>query len=208
MNRIYTILFLLFLETSSTFGQVRVGATAGFQAATHTPEEVGTQNKFRAGFLAGVMFDIPLSATVSLRPRVLYSTKGVRKSALSTFNATLSLNYIEVPVQLVYNADSDAGRLSFGAGLYVAYGLSSKTVVTSAGQTKTFTDDFGTSADQFKRTDIGARFSVDFALKSGLSLGIFYAPGLANLNNPSTVDNVATHNSSIGIAVGYWLKKR
>jgi hypothetical protein len=210
MRTIYPSFLLIFITVITAFGQVRVGATAGLQLATHTPEEVGTQNKSKAGFMAGAMFEIPLSSSVSLRPQLLYSAKGVRKNALGTFDAALSLNYIEVPIQLVYTVESGTGHLSFGAGIYIAYGLSSKAVITSNGQIKTFTDDFGPAADQFRRNDIGGRLSIDYELASGLTIGTFYAPGFMDINNPSTtaIVNVTTHNSALGISVGYWLKKR
>lgn len=208
MKKIYMIIAGCLIAASSLFAQVRVGVTAGYQVVTHTPDEVGTQNKLKSGYLAGLLFDLPLGAGVSLRPQVLYSSKGVKKDALGTFDAALSLNYLEVPVQLVYTVESGSGHLSFGAGVYVAYGLSSKAVVSSNGQTKTFTDDFGTAADQYKRTDVGGRLSIDYELASGLVLGVFYAPGFANLNNPSATSDVATHNSALGVSVGYWLKKR
>ena len=210
MPKIYQSFLLVFITGITAFGQVRVGATAGFQLATHTPEEVGTQNKSKAGFMAGAMFEIPLSTTVSLRPQLFYSAKGVRKNALGTFDAALSLNYVEVPVQLVYTVESGTGHLSFGAGLYIAYGLSSKAVITSNGQTKTFTDDFGSAADQYRRNDVGGRLSIDYELASGLMIGMFYSPGFTDLNNPSATasGSVATHNTALGISVGYWLKKR
>jgi hypothetical protein len=210
MHKIYQSFLLVFMTVITSFGQVRVGATAGFQLATHTPEEVGTQNKSKVGFMAGAMFEIPLSSSVSLRPQLLYSAKGVRKNALGTFDAALSLNYIEVPIQLVYTVESGTGHLSFGAGVYIAYGLSSKAVITSNGQTRTFTDDFGPNADQYRRNDVGGRLSIDYELPSGLSIGTYYAPGFTDLNNPSAISlgNVATHNSVLGISIGYWLKQR
>ncbi len=158
--------------------------------------------------MVGAMFEISLSASVSLRPQLLYLAKGVRKNSLGTFDAALSLNYVEVPVQLVYTVESRTGHLSFGAGIYIAYGLSSKAITTSRDQTKTFTDDFGPAADQFQRNDVGGRLSIDYELSSGLSIGTYYAPGFANINNPSatSLGNVATHNSALGITAGYWRK--
>lgn len=210
MPKIYQSFLLIFITALSSFGQVRVGATAGFQLATHTPADVGVQNKIKTSYLAGVLLDIPLNTNVSLRPQLLYSAKGARKAITGPLDVSLSLNYIEVPVQLVYTVESGTGYLSFGAGVYVAYGLSSKAVVTGNGQSRTFTDDFGPAADQYRRYDIGGRLSIDYELPSGLSVGTYYAPGFANLNNPSATasGNVATHNSALGISVGYWLKKR
>lgn len=210
MSKIHQSFLLVFITTVTAFGQVRVGATAGFQAASHTPADVGIRNKLKAGFLAGVMLDIPLSATVSLRPQVLYSVKGVNRNILNTLDVALSLNYVEVPVQLVYTVESGTGYLSFGAGIYVAYGLNSRAVVTSNGHTQTLTDDFGPAADQYRRNDVGGRLSIDYELPSGLSIGTYYAPGFADLNNPSAtaLGNVATHNLALGISVGYWLKRK
>ena len=210
MHKIYHSFLLVFITAITAFGQVRVGATAGFQTATHTPADVGVRNKLKAGFLAGVMLDIPLSGPVSLRPQVLYSVKGTQRNILNTLDVALSLNYVEVPVQLVYTVESGTGQLSFGAGLYVAYGLSSKALVTVSGQTKTLTDDFGPAADQYRRNDVGGRLSIDYELPCGLSIGTYYAPGFTDLNNPSAtaLGNAATHNLALGLSVGYWLKKR
>ncbi len=210
MHKIYHLFLLVFITAVTSFGQVRMGATAGLQLATHTPADVGVRNKIKTGYFAGVLLDIPLSPTLSLRPQLLYSAKGARKNIPGPLDVDLLLNYVEAPIQLVYTIDSGTGYLSFGAGVYVAYGLSSKAVVTSNGQSRTFTDDFGPNADQYRRNDVGGRLSIDYELPSGLSIGTYYVPGFANLNNPSaaSLSNVATHNSALGITVGYWLKKR
>ena len=210
MYKLYQSFLLVFITAITSFGQVRLGATAGLQLATHTPADVGVQNKIKTGYFVGVLVDVPLSTNLSLRPQLLYSVKGARKSITGPLDVDLSLNYVELPVQLVYTIESGTGFLSFGAGVYIAYGLSSKAVVTSNGQTRTFTDDFGPNADQYRRNDIGGRLSIDYELPSGLSIGTYYAPGFTDLNNPSAISsgNVATHNSALGISVGYWLRKR
>ncbi len=208
MRKSYVFVLLILVSTATTYAQIRIGATAGFQATTHTPEDLSAKNSLKASYFAGAMFSLPLSESISLRPQVLYSRKGVQTTVLGVFDANLALNYLEIPVQLVYSARSPTGWLNFGAGLYYAYGFSDKAVITSNGQTYTATDNFGSGSDQFRRSDVGARLSIDYELESGLTFGAFYAPGLTDINTVTASGNNTTHNSALGVSVGYWFKKR
>lgn len=205
----FSLFALALLISISATAQIGLGVTAGFQASTHTPADVGVQNKSKIGYLAGFMASVPLSKAVSVRGQVLYSVKGVHTTIPGYPATKITLNYVEIPIQAVYTSESGNGHLHYGAGLYVGYGLSSKSVFGNGGSTYTYRDDFGENIGQFKRVDVGARLSLDYELNSGLMLGVFYAPGLINLNNPATnsTDNFATHNSSLGLSVAYWFKK-
>jgi hypothetical protein len=57
-----------------------------------------------------------------LQPGVLYSQKGAEFED----SAELQLNYIEIPVNLVYKPVLGAGRLLLGFGPYVGFGLGGK----------------------------------------------------------------------------------
>lgn len=74
------------------------------------------------GFHAGVFTKIPLSESLSIQPELLYSGKGIKlnfdESAVADGEAKFNLNYVDLPVKLVFNLAED---FSFEVGPYVSY---------------------------------------------------------------------------------------
>jgi hypothetical protein len=168
----------------------------------------------RIGFQAGLMADIPITDRLSVRPKLLYSTKGYRldpRPLLNLFNTAFGIealdlpdslvqpavvNYLELPVQLMYGFDVGPGRIVLGAGPYAAYALSG----SFGGQAITF-------APETPRLDYGATLSVGYELPMGLTLSAYYSHGMANLagntpTNGSLDPNDPEFNPSLSVSGG------
>jgi len=200
---------MIALAISSTFAtaQVRVGVTGGVQLANQPVKfsSITLTSDRLVGYHAGLLLDAPLAGNLSLRPQLLYSVKG-GKYDLGGFSGGLvddlktTINYLEIPIQLMYGLEAGPGQVKIGAGPYIGYAINGKTSGSSNGQSGSETIEFGSGQDQTKRLDYGLRLSAGYELTSGLGVTAFYAPGLANLANTSqgSVKNIA-----FGLSLSY-----
>lgn len=200
---------IIALAISSTFAaaQVRVGVTGGVQLANQPVKFSGitlTSDRL-IEYHAGLLLDAPLAGNLSLRPQLLYSVKG-GKYDLGSFSGGIindlktTINYLEIPIQLMYGLVAGPGQVKIGAGPYVGYAINGKTSGSSNGQSGSEAIEFGSGEDQTKQLDYGLRLSAGYELTSGLGVTAFYAPGLANLANTS---QGSVKNISFGLSLSY-----
>ncbi|WP_165358948.1 porin family protein [Spirosoma sordidisoli] len=219
MKPVTRLFFVLLLIQTVSFAQVRLGITGGGQLVNqaYTFDGQPMSGKGILGYHGGFMLDAIVTDNLSFRPQLLYSVKGAKLpdlgigqllgdlgglTGLGSLDASVksTMTYIEMPLQLVYSLDAGPGWINLGAGPYVAYGLSGKTVSSLAGQNETTPIDFGSGEDQAKRLDYGLRVSVGYELPSGLVLTGFYSPGLSNISN--TADQ-KVKNTAFGLSLGF-----
>jgi Outer membrane protein beta-barrel domain len=107
-------------------------------------------------------------------------------------NSTLKLNYLEIPLDVLYHYPLGPGNVHGGLGPYFAEGI-------GGGGANSI---YGENAGGFRRFDAGLDFRVGYKLAMGLSLDLSYELGLANIEYTSTQD-VTGHNRSFGINLSY-----
>ncbi len=84
-------------------------------------------NKLKTGFNIGVNAEIPIAPEFYFQPGLLFSTKGAKIKTLSSDkDADLNLNYLELPLNLLYKAPLGKDNVLLGFGPYLAYGLGGK----------------------------------------------------------------------------------
>lgn len=81
-------------------------------------------NSNLVGFNAGVIVDIVLSETSSLRTGLDFQSKGTKYENVLAKKGQLNPQFIELPVNYVLRKESGNNALFIGAGPYIAYGLS------------------------------------------------------------------------------------
>lgn len=136
----------------------------------------------KMGLHAGIFTKIPLSESFAIQPELLYSSKGIKlnydESTMADGETKFNLNYIDLPVKLVFNLSED---FEFQFGPYVSY-LVNANVDTDAEVLDYFQID---SEDEIDRE----RFkSLDYGLSAGLGFdtdplifGLNYNLGLAQV---------------------------
>lgn len=208
-NRINTALIFL-LAVAFTLAAVNsqaqetvFGLKGGANFSNLTLENNNDEN-ILTGFHVGGWVSLPLSEQFSIQPELLYSTKGTRwevqESAMSA-DARVKLDYLEIPVNLVYNLARD---VDFQVGPYVGLLLNSKaeaSLSSGSGSVMAFED---LDKSNFKSADFGLQGGMRFALKP-LYLGFTYKLGLsevADSGNARTFFGDAS-NRSIQVFVGY-----
>jgi len=169
-------------------------------------------NAFRAGFNAGAFIDAGFS-NWSLQPGIFFTTKGetinntavlINGTTLGTVTTHIKLNYIEVPVNLLYHIK--AGPLAsfyLGGGPYFAYGISG---TLQEGQTSSNIN-FGGKPDNsqflnFKNPDIGATLLAGVILARKFTADIGYDYGVSDIGN----GGAHMGNRVVHLSVGYLFK--
>lgn len=211
-----------------TQAQVTFGLKAGFSAANMTSKYEGdsgiasrkANTKMIPAFHGGIIVDIALDDQLSLQPGLFFSQKGAKTGSTAlqvgggTFitNTTTRLNYLELPVNLLYKHQIGSGKLFAGFGPYVAYGISGKLKIKGENfsmdeEVKVkFKDskEYSTKEVYIKPFDAGANFTVGYELKMGLLFSVKYSLGLTNT---SPYDKEKEKNHYFGISVGYLFRK-
>ncbi|WP_426671371.1 porin family protein [Mucilaginibacter sp. McL0603] len=207
MKKIPLTLCLFLATITICFAQsLNFGIKAGLNLSTQSINPSGTADtKNLTGFHAGIIVDIGLK-NFSIQPGLFFTTKGeVTPQNLllltgvdhGTYNAKEVLNYIEVPVNFLYNIkDAPKVKIYFGGGPYLAYGISGHG--TTWGSMPTYTVHFDTYG--YKNPDYGVNFVAGIELSKKILIDANYGLGLGNL---SREEGLTIRNRVIGISVGY-----
>ena len=193
------------LSTFVSYGQARFGIQGSVQSSNLSVSSNGVSVSFdrKIGFRVGVMADLPLGGSaLSFRPQALYSAKGFglpSNLSVGTTNNSLTLSYLEVPLQLMYGLSAGSGKVMLGAGPYVAYLLSQSDGSTTG----------STISDSQNRFDLGATLSAGYDTAGGVTLSAYFSPGFTNFVKNSATSGTGTSASSLntafGLNIGYFL---
>ena len=119
----------------------------------------------KVGLNAGVFTKIPVSESFAIQPELLYSAKGLKlnydESTLGNGETKFNLNYIEVPVKLVFNLSED---FEFQLGPYFSYLVNANT--------KTDGEILGGEFDSNNELDRDHFNTFDYGLTAGLGFGL------------------------------------
>lgn len=206
--------------SQAKFG-IQIGGNLGFAAFKKGNTE-SYSNKPRVGVLAGFLADVPLGP-ISFRPELNFIQKGYRnETTYSTVgtqvvNSKVRLNYVELPLNFVYNVDASTGKFFFGLGPNFAMGLSGKTsiettstlgsastVTKSNGDVKFSGDSNSSNPLYLKRFDFGGNILAGYTSNMGLTFNIGYTLGLSDISRNLPVNDDKTQkNNGLTLKVGY-----
>ncbi len=204
-----TLVLMILLIPASVIAQTTVGITAGASFANVSVKAGGisVSPKLKAGIIAGLFVDAPLSSNLSFQPALNFVQKGYVVKDKSTKDK-LNLNYIEVPFNFLYHVKETEG-IFIGAGPSVSFGISGKEKYTD----KDFPEDnldekikFGSDQDKIKRLDFGANVLAGYKFARGFMISGNYNLGLSNIGNKSPdfpEDDSTIKNRYFSIKIGY-----
>jgi hypothetical protein len=203
---------LLAVSSLVTFAQISsIGIKGGLNLATISSNSYGfgspgTVKSFNAGLFVDLKF-----GNFSLQSGLNYTGKGGTYTSTYIFPGfggiqhsavKENLYYLQLPVNLVYHIPVIIGNIYFGAGPYIAQGLSGKISSTSNGQTFSQNLSFGNSTnDDIRATQFGADAIVGLKLRGGLLINANYDLGLTN-DLPSG-ESGSSKLRAFGISLGY-----
>ena len=194
-------------------GKTSFGVKAGVNFQNLNGKDVDgdkMNNKIKTGFVGGVNAQIPIATDFYIQPGVEYNMKGAKSQDGDT---KINLNYIDVPVSLVYKPMLGNGNLILGFGPYVGFGIGGKIKTDGGGEgdvkfkKEVTLSEYTSGTAYFKPLDAGANAFVGYE-KSKLSFQLFTQLGLTNITpkiTGFTDDNSSVKNTGFGLAVGYRL---
>lgn len=207
------ILFALCLMATCFFSNAQsskatFGFTAGATIASYkaTVQSLSVRSDSKAGFTAGIMASIDCGKHFYFQPGLSFTQKGgILKDVTTDTKNNGTFNYVELPLNFVYNFHSTKGKFFLGAGPSVAMGIGGKYKITGM-NTESGKVKFGNSeSDDFKALEMGATILGGYQFSSGIFLAANYNFGLSNIapKGSSGQEKVTIHNDYIGIKLGY-----
>lgn len=158
-------LICLFISPAVMAQESVTGLKGGINLSSLTIDDNNDKN-MKIGFHAGVYNKIPISESFAIQPELLYSVKGLKlnydDSSIADGDTKFNLNYIDVPVKLVFNLAED---FEFQVGPYISY-LVSANIDTDAEVLSFFDVD---SEDDIDRDNF---HSLDYGISAGLGFDL------------------------------------
>ncbi|MFN0037439.1 MAG: porin family protein [Saprospiraceae bacterium] len=141
----FCLLGLCSLNAQMTDGKPRFGFKVGVNGSNLYDDANATDKKSRIGITGGGFAQIPFAkGRMSLRPELLFSTKGTTYDFTNGTRPEVKLNYVELPVSLEYRL---LGFLNLHAGMHASL------LATADGKIEGLPNNF--SKDDFETFDYG-----------------------------------------------------
>jgi hypothetical protein len=212
-RHIFSILTVLMITGVATAQDMRFGLLGGVNLQNINGKDNGgdkLENTLIPGFHAGVNILIPIADQIYFQPGLLFSSKGAElfdNDLLDFLNTKIRMNYLEVPLNLVYRGQLGDNFILLGLGPYLAYALNGNLII---GDTKTelnFDNEVGVFTGLvMRRFDAGANIFAGYELGNGLFFQLNAQLGLLNINPEVTSadnDERAWKNTGFGLSAGY-----
>ncbi len=159
----------------------RVGIKAGLNYSNIFSD--GIDRNSLVGFNAGLFAKVPVTSSFSIQPELYFTTKGSRLTYNSTFingDAEFKLNYLELPVLMVFNLTR---HFNVHAGPYVSYLLDGSAKNKSSAPIFDFENNL--NKDDYNRLDAGVTAGIGLDI-SKISLGARYSYGMTTIGKENT----------------------
>jgi len=205
MKKFIAILALSAATITTASAQLRFGPEVGLNLTSIQSKMDGTSDNsdMKVGARIGGVVDIPVTGGLYVRPGIQFSMMGGKEKQDffgTTVTSTLNLNYIQVPVNVLYKFGQEGdGRFYVGVTPYLGFGIGGKVKVEDVSADIKFGS--GDDAD-VKSMDFGAGIKVGYELPMGLYVDVAFLQGLSN-NVPNGNSDFKSTNRNITIGVGY-----
>ena len=197
---LFSVVAMLIIITAanaqSAFGIQGGGAFSNIKISSEDADMSFSSN---TGLTLGLAGKFAISKSFSFRPELNFVQKGTKMNFFED-EASMHLNYLELPLNFVYYTGDKATGLFIGAGPSLAFGLSGKIEADEEEEEIKFG---GGDDDDFKALDFGGNAIVGYELKSGLFFSANYTFGFSNMINQTEGDDSKMHNNSFGIKLGF-----
>lgn len=208
-NRLLSIVLILVLSASFAIAQEKSKMSFGILGGVNFQNLNGKlssgdklDNDMLLGLHGGVNVQLPIAPEFYFQPGLMFATKGAKDTytVLGTeFTNEIKINYIEMPLNLVYKASLGKGFFMLGFGPYIAYGISGKQVFEGNDIT------FERGVD-YNALDAGGNIFAGFETAGGLFLQLDTQFGMLNINpedENSSSDQATAKNTGFGLSLGY-----
>lgn len=204
------ITFIALLGTAAVAQDIRFGIQAGTSIASQKAKAMGinisSDSKF--SITAGVLAEVPVSGAISFQPALNFTQKG-SKFSMSSFGmdaeSSETLNYVELPLNVLYNASAGNGKFFGGLGPVLSYGFGGKAKSKESGEPEVSEDiRFGSNKeeDHYKPFEFGGNIVAGYEFSNGVFVAASYYGGLSNILVDDS-ENSSLKNRYFGLRVGF-----
>ncbi len=212
MRKILFAIIATLIFSNISFAQTRIGFTGGLTYA-NMYEKVNNQKSsgdYRLGGTVGVMVDVPMEKNGSFRTGVNFVQKGNKKTYTSgndNIELIRSMNYVEFPMNILFNIPTKGSILRVGGGPAGAFAISGKNKMTVNNGTEQKSDiNFGDKTDsELNWVDLGINLIVEYEFDGGVFLAAGYNRGINRLFVGGS-DEDKLYNNYFSLRIGYFLK--
>jgi len=174
-------------------------------------------NSLVTKFHIGVNEELPIAPEFYFQIGIQFMGKGTKgnvqyidDAGSHTINRQVNLNYLEMPLNLVYKPILGKGHLILGFGPYFGYAATGRTEFTGDFAPEDTDIQFVKTAPQsdrnnliyFKRFDVGANFFVGYQFQNGINLVLNTQLGLVPINS-KTESKLTNKNTGFGLSLGW-----
>jgi hypothetical protein len=209
MKKRATILVMLvaLLFMTNGIAQMQIGPKAGLNISNVSGDDTeGAESK--TGFGGGVFFMYQFSNMFAIQPEVYYTMKGAKDKENfegETIEATLSLDYIEVPLlfKLLIPLQGSSVNPAIFAGPAIGFNTTAKAKLEYMGQS--LEEDY----EDIKSTDFGLVFGggVGFPVgRNELGIDVRYILGLSTVDDSADEFDIKNNVININIYFGFSLQ--
>ncbi len=222
--RLFTLFFLLF-STTKSFTQIKVAPIAGLNLPIfiYNPSLPSVfSQEINPSFNIGGLVDFGVKNNFSIQSGLLLTGKG--STTVYSFNfegiiikstASVSLLYLEIPLNALYKLKLRSVKLQFFGGPYLGLGI--------GGKTKIITNDnranipvvneehdikLGFKTGDYNALDIGINIGVGIEINKNFLIRTQYGLGLSDFNNLQSTSKIYNSVFSISGAYMFSLKKK
>ena len=202
-NKILSMLLILVLSASFAIAQEKSKMSFGILGGVNFQNLNGKlsggdklENDMLLGFHGGVNVQVPIAPEFYFQPGLMFAVKGAKNTTTilgSEITDEIKLNYLEVPLNLVYKGALGNGFFMLGFGPYLAYGISGKQVV----QGNSLSYERGVDYNAF---DAGANIFAGYETAGGLFLQLDTQFGMLDIDPD---ENSTAKNTGFGLSLGY-----
>ena len=185
------ILIVLMFVASTTMSNAQTfGIRGGFNTSNISFSNLPDRSE-RYGFHLGVFADVPItSGFMAIEPELSYSVKGATFK-YTNVSQTLTLNYIDFLLPLVFKIDA----FDLKVGPYAAYLVSTPDYA--------FTTSTTVMVNAFNKVDAGLTAGLAYNF-SKLSVGVRYNQGLVNVTTDTSRPFMGDGKNAVGqVSLGY-----
>ncbi len=225
MKKVTAIVAGIFF-TASAFAQLSWGVqgTGTLSNATFkVVEDITPEKKMKITPGGGLVVQYQVSGKFAIRSGINFLQQGIKLSASEvpagggmpsvSIQSNSKLNYLQLPVSFLYTMPAGEAQLYAGAGSYLNYGISGKTITRTVYETTTGkevsedTEDVFKAAagneSMFKRVDLGVSVIAGIKFSNGMFANAGYQVGLSNIDRS---EGYSYKNRGLQITIGYFLQ--
>jgi hypothetical protein len=207
-------------STTGAMGEPSIGVYGGINFQNINGKDAAGDkltNSLVPRFHVGVRGEIPIAPDFYAQIGLQYISKGTKgevefndNNGSQVINRELKLNYVEMPLHLVFKPVLGKGYLVLGFGPYLGYAISGKAIFSGnsapADSDLQFMKDVPDGATNnlvyFKNADVGSDFFVGYEFKSGLNFIFNSQLGLIQINS-NTNSKLSDKNTGFGLSAGF-----